>query len=71
MEREKLKRQKKEIQKDRRQKDRGRKAEDRNIEDGNIGQDSPSSTFTVFSTSRVFPWKIASQRLRQECFKVG
>ena len=29
-----------------------------------LGWDSPSSTFTVFSTSRVFDWKSASQRLR-------
>ena len=35
------------------------------------GQDSPTSTITVFSSSRVFPWKSASQRLRQESFKVG
>ena len=28
------------------------------------GQDSPSSTITVFSTSRVFHWKSSSQRLR-------
>ena len=28
------------------------------------GQDSPSSTITVFSTSRVFHWKSNSQRLR-------
>ena len=28
------------------------------------GQDSPSSIIIVFSTSRVFHWKTASQRLR-------
>jgi hypothetical protein len=29
-----------------------------------LGRDSPKSTFTVFSSSRVFHWKSASQRLR-------
>ena len=31
---------------------------------GDLGRDSPSSTITVFSTSKVFDWKSASQRLR-------
>ena len=29
-----------------------------------LGRDSPSSTITVFSTSRAYDWKSASQRLR-------
>ena len=36
-----------------------------------MGQDSPSSTITVFSTSRVFHWKNDSQRLRQQSCKLG
>ena len=31
----------------------------------------PSSTIRVFSTSRVFDWKSASQKLRQQRFNLG
>ena len=38
---------------------------------GLLGQDSPSSTITIFSTSRVFHWKSPSQRLRQQSLNIG
>jgi hypothetical protein len=36
-----------------------------------LGRDSPSSSITVFSSSRVFNWKSCHQRLRWQSFNVG